>query len=52
MSLDVDNGAVKRRGSRKKTLWLLGIGLLAASPAAVLVLAAVEKIQDASDRTK
>jgi hypothetical protein len=52
MSLDEDNGAVNRRGSRKKMHWLLGIALLAALPATGLVLSAVEKIQDASDRAK
>jgi hypothetical protein len=52
MSLDEGNGAVNRRGSRKKMLLLLGIGLLAALPAAGLVLSAVDYVQDASDRTK
>jgi hypothetical protein len=52
MSHDESNGQSRQPKSRKRKLWMLGVGLLAAFPVAALVFACVEKIQDASDRTK
>jgi hypothetical protein len=38
-------------GKRKGTVFYLGAGLLAALPAVALIWAAVERVQDAADRS-
>jgi hypothetical protein len=42
----------RRTASRMRKLGLIGICLLAVLPTAALVLATVERLQDASDRSK
>ena len=38
-------------GKRRGTIFYLGAGLLAALPAVALIWAAVERVQDAADRS-